>query len=204
MNCQEFWETYCDKARRHSEEEHRHLHECRPCASTVSAQRGLIQGLRGLAAETRSIQANQRVENRLLVAFRENSGYVSEPRRRRWVPVLTWAAAAAVLLMLGVFLTRERDPEPVRRANPRVELAVFEAPQSSVTLAGFGGDFVRLPNVADIDVNEELNLVRLEMSGSALIALGVPLGVERATESLQADLILGADGMARAVRLDEE
>jgi hypothetical protein len=203
MNCQEFWETYCDKARHHSEEEHRHLHECRPCASMVSSQRGLIQGLRGLAAESRSIQADQRVENRLLAAFREDSGFVVE-RRNRWIPVLTWAAAAAVLLILGVFLTRDRNPQPVRRATPLTELAVVQMPSSSVTLAGFGGEFVRLPNVAEIDATEELNLVRLEMPGSALIALGLPLGVERASESLQADFILGADGMARAVRWDQE
>lgn len=44
-------------------------------------------------------------------------------------------------------------------------------------------------------------LVRVKLSRSALNALGLPLNLSRAGEAVQADVLLGDDGLARAIRL---
>jgi hypothetical protein len=64
-----------------------------------------------------------------------------------------------------------------------------------------GDGFVRLPNAPRIEPNEDFNVVRVEVPGSAMIAMGVPVSEDRAAETVLADVALGSDGTARAVRL---
>ncbi len=207
MNCQKFWETIPDPGYPPGEEHAAHLQECSVCGARLEMQRTLLRGLRTLSAESRGQGAPGRVEARLLAAFRGHSGGEERPRRA-WVPVLTWAMAAAVLAAIGLFLIRGREPdEPAQRNYPRrVEMASSPAlvQRSTVHLASFDGDFVPLPNVAEISPDEEVNLVRLQVPGSALMALGVPIEAARAAEPVEADFVLGIDGRARAVRWVEE
>ncbi len=48
---------------------------------------------------------------------------------------------------------------------------------------------------------EELKIVRAELSRSSLFALGVNLSIENESEKIKTDLLVGADGVARAIRL---
>jgi hypothetical protein len=57
----------------------------------------------------------------------------------------------------------------------------------------FGGN----PN----ETAEELQIVRAELSRSSLFALGVNLPIENESEKIKTDLLVGADGVARAIRL---
>src|SRR5260370_42713042 len=66
-----------------------------------------------------------------------------------------------------------------------------------------GTGFMDLPNAAEIGPNEDLNMVRVEVPRSAMIALGLEVGPEQAWQPVQADVMLGADGLARAVRFLE-
>lgn len=43
-------------------------------------------------------------------------------------------------------------------------------------------------------------VIRVQMPRSALITLGFPVNVERADEPVMADLLIGEDGLARAIR----
>jgi hypothetical protein len=52
--------------------------------------------------------------------------------------------------------------------------------------------------------NDEVNLVRIEVPRSALMALGFAVSAERALEPVEADVVLGPDGQARAVRFLDE
>jgi hypothetical protein len=209
MNCQEFWNTMpelaCDRVVGHFE----HLHECSACAALLNRQRALASGLRLVAAELRRVEAPARVEARLTAAFLGQAGLA--PRRpvsRWWVPVATWASAAAVIA-LALFLARGRQPapEPAHRTAPgNVQLAAVEPPPDvEVPGESFGADtdFIPLPNAARIEPNEDLNLVRLEVPRSAMIALGFAVSEDRASESVEAEVVLGADGLARAVRFLE-
>ena len=47
---------------------------------------------------------------------------------------------------------------------------------------------------------ESGEVIRVQMPRSALITLGLPVNIERADEQIKADLLLGEDGLARAIR----
>jgi hypothetical protein len=47
---------------------------------------------------------------------------------------------------------------------------------------------------------ENGRIVRVEMPRSALAQFGLPVNMERANERIKADVLIGDDGMARAIR----
>jgi hypothetical protein len=208
MNCQEFWNTMPELAHEAEEGQLEHLRECSACNTLLNRQRALASGLRLVAAELRRVQAPARVESRLTAAFLGQAGLaVHRPASRWWVPVVTWASAAAAVAALAMLLARDRRPVPAHRTtSSHVQLAAVELPADLEALGDFSdaeSDFIPLPNAARIEPNEDLNLVRVEVPRSAMIALGYAVSEDRASESVEAEVVLGADGLARAVRFLE-
>jgi hypothetical protein len=208
MNCQEFWNTMPELAYEADDGHFEHVRECPACAALLNRQRTLASGLRRLAADWRSVEAPARVESRLTAAFLGQAGLtVSHPATRWWVPVATWATAAVAVLALAMFLARDRHVVPAHRTtSSRVELAAVEPPADLDTLgdsSGTDNDFIPMPNAARIEPNEDLDLVRVEVPRSAMIALGYAVSEDRASEPVEAEVVLGADGLARAVRFFE-
>ena len=192
MNCQEFWNTIPelgDLAGSH------HLAECPACAARMSRHRELAAGFRAVAAGFRRVEAPPRVEARLRSAFRRQTRSENRAPSRRWIPMVTWAAAFAAMFALAAFLVRPRQPEVLRPAVQRtVELAMLQ-PQAD------SDGFIPLPNAAGVAADEDdVNLVRVEVPRSAMIALGLDVSADGAEELVEADVMLGSDGMARAVR----
>ena len=65
-----------------------------------------------------------------------------------------------------------------------------------------GGEFYALAFTGNpVETGEELQIVRAELSRSSLFALGVNLPIENETEKIKTDLLVGTDGVARAIRL---
>ena len=64
--------------------------------------------------------------------------------------------------------------------------------------------FIALPNAAQLTPDEEVDMVRVELPRSSMIALGYPVRADQASENVEADVVLGADGLARAVRFVDE
>jgi negative regulator of sigma E activity len=62
-------------------------------------------------------------------------------------------------------------------------------------------DFIPLTAVADSTAMRSGTIVRVEMPRASLIAMGLPLHIERANETVKADIVVGDDGLARAIRL---
>jgi hypothetical protein len=216
MNCQEFWNTIPELG---DIEGSRHLLECTVCAARMSRHRELEAGFRAVAAGFRRVEAPPRVEARLRSAFRRQTGsecsapsHIWTPRwtsrwTPRWTRMGTWAAALAAMFVLAAFLVRPRQPEAVRPPVARtIELAALQ-PQ-----ADYDG-FIPLPNspwfnagdtagstAGDGADEDDVNLVRVEVPRSAMIALGLDVSADRAEELVQADVMLSSNGMARAVR----
>jgi len=61
-------------------------------------------------------------------------------------------------------------------------------------------EFFPLREGEDLTELESLQLVRVELPGSALSEVGLPVDPETATEPVKADVVLGQDGLARAIR----
>jgi hypothetical protein len=59
-------------------------------------------------------------------------------------------------------------------------------------------DFILL--TYDGDVGSEAQLVRMELPRSAMASFGLPVNMDRADQRVKADVLLGADGLARAIR----
>jgi hypothetical protein len=165
----------------------------------MDRHRELEAGFRAVAAGFRRVEAPPRLEARLRSAFRRQMGSESRASSRRWIPVATWAAAFAAMFALAAFLVRDRQPEAARPPVQRtIELAMLQ-PQ-----ADYDG-FIPLPNSAGLSAGDaadedDVNLVRVEVPRSAMIALGLDVSADRAEELVEADVMLGSNGIARAVR----
>ncbi len=182
--------------------DHEHARECAACAALLERQRALVKGLKAYAAESHRIEAPPRLEARLASAFRSYNGLRRAGRSRSWPAVLTWAAAAAAVLVLALFLMHGRQPRPEpaqqHKSRARIELASLQFP------AGYEDGFMPLPNAPRLDADEDFDLVRVELPRSTLIALGYSLSPEASAELVEAEVMVGADGMARAVRFLDE
>ena len=209
MNCQEFWDTMPELAHEAQDGHFEHVGECSACAALLNRQRSLASGLRTLAADWQSVETPARVESRVTAAFLGQAGLtVLRPAIRWWVPVVTWATATAAVVALAMFLARPRQViAPAHRTvSSRVQLAAAEPPADLESLGDVSdaeSDFIPLPNAARIEPNEDLNVVRVEVPRAAMIALGYAVSEDRASESVEAEVVLGPDGLARAVRFLE-
>ena len=61
-------------------------------------------------------------------------------------------------------------------------------------------DFISLVQGEDLRRMEGGQVVRVEMPRSALMSYGLPMNMERANERIKADVVIGNDGLARAIR----
>lgn len=61
-------------------------------------------------------------------------------------------------------------------------------------------DFMPLTYGAALGPNEGGQLVRVELPRSALVSLGLPMNADKSDERVKADVFLGHDGLARAIR----
>lgn len=210
MNCHEFWDRLPQPGHDLTEAQAAHLAACAPCAAQWTPHRALAAGLHSVAGEWRQMEAPPRVEAGLMAAFRVQTGYQVQRSFARswWTPVVAWAGAAAATIAMAVALVRGYQPPPARpgtvaaphrTAQPVVQAAL--AVDSDDDTSSLGEGFVRLPNAPRIEPNEDYNVVRVEVPGSAMIEAGISLGEDRAAETVLADVALAADGTPRAVRL---
>jgi hypothetical protein len=206
MNCQEFWDTMPELAGGPRAEAPPHARECQACAALLDKQRLLAAGLRSVAAGCARVEAPARVEARLLAAFRGQAGLAAPLSRRWWGPLVAWAATGAVVAAAAVLLfVHERRPAP--QPLTATELAALDWSagwQEEGDAEAASGEFIPLPNAARLAPSEDGNLVRIEIPRSTMIALGYPVAADRGAELVQADVVLGSDGLARAVRFLDE
>jgi hypothetical protein len=196
MNCQEFWNSTPELAT-----DHAHLAECPACAGRMRRQQELTAGLRALAGTLDRLEAPPRVEARLVKAFRAQAG-VSRAPVRTWRPVLTWAAAFAAVLAIGVLVVRERTPEAARPSNSNA-LILAGADASPAQFDPNEDGFLPLPGAAQLAPAEDMDMVRVELPRSAMMQVGIEVSPDRAGEIVRADVMVGADGLARSVRFLE-
>jgi len=79
------------------------------------------------------------------------------------------------------------------------------APGRGAVAADSGADeitteFIPLVRDAAFAQSEGAHLVRVELPRSALASFGIPVNADRAGDRVKADVLLGEDGTARAIR----
>jgi hypothetical protein len=97
-------------------------------------------------------------------------------------------------------------PRPWRHNLARHNRSLPEEPIITYSMPVYGKkdeyatDFVPLSYGGVQKPMESGEVIRMEMPRSALIAFGLPVNVDRADTPVKAELLLGEDGMARAIR----
>ena len=61
-------------------------------------------------------------------------------------------------------------------------------------------DFIPLMNRESLAQLDSGQIMRVELPRSALMSYGLPMNMERADERIKADVLVGNDGLARAIR----
>ena len=155
-----------------------HLASCTPCSVSLQQQKSLTRGLRALAAADGGGPPAD-LEARLMDAFRQR---VDAESSSPWRAVL--GAAAAVLLVATSLEFAWRE---------------FEQAQNRFSVAE--AEFVPWPGAAMLPSFESGSLVRTELPADVLPLLGIELASSSGSETVMADVLVGQDGPARAVRL---
>jgi hypothetical protein len=157
--------------------------------------------LRALAEHDREKQASEDVETRLIAAFRQKR------TRKKWkfiVPAGLAAAAAAGAL----FFVRPREhSKPVAVAPARViqePVPVAATPQVRPSRAGkrprkeIMTEFFPLLDAPP--PFERGELVRVMVPVAMMRTVGLPVNEERLSDQVYADVLVGEEGLARAIR----
>jgi hypothetical protein len=158
----------------------------------------------------RTIEAPERVEIALKEAFRRHHR-ARRTRRAMIAAIATAAAAASIATFVNVPAPVGRPdaivfhpaPPPIveAKSKPPVQPAPVHKPTHKPRTDQFATtEFVALPYGDDSLVEESTTIVRVELSRSALRLAGFSVAQERANDVVQADVALGADGLAHAVR----
>jgi hypothetical protein len=138
----------------------------------------LLQGLRALAAESPQ-EAPPRVEERLVAEMRRRS---RARRRNFWLAGASGAVAAGLAVMVWM--------------HPAAPTGFPEDAAFSELADGF----YPLPDADALSPLETAMVVRVELPMSSLRLMGVPVNGASAAQLIQADVLLGQDGLARGVR----
>ena len=163
-----------------------HLAMCRSCTARWQSEAALDRDLarvRQAASHLRSAPASRA---RLLEEF-EARRAVRSPRIRTWM-------AIAATIVLAVALALWREPVHTAQAPAAVEQAADEVLADN--------DFVPVPYAPPLAQGEMVEVVRMDLSPAALAGMGF---VTQAGYSgdVTTDLVIGEDGLPRAVRLPE-
>ena len=147
----------------------------------------LDDALRRLRDETEVPRLDPKREESLLAAF---DAHWARPRRRR-AGRLAWMIATAASILIAITL----DWLVVRNAPQHAHAT----PDPVVDTA----EFVRWPGADALPPFESGELVRVDLPVSALPALGLWPSQSAGSPGsvVQADVVVGQDGFARAVRL---
>jgi len=128
------------------------------------------------------------LEHRLLSEFRAHHGR----RRRKWVYVSRAAALLVVAFALFLLMRNTRHAGPSSARNPVQQLDPAALP-----------GFIALPySESGVPVGESV-IMRVEIRASDLSVLGVSVPAGNARQQIGADVLIGQDGVARAVRFHQ-
>ena len=186
----------------------------------------LTSNLKLLAEEMESLNAPPQVELKLRQAFRQRAVFT----RRSYVNYWIAGIAAALLIAISVVALRSRTeaPKPVvsrqteqapvpkeitvepQPKNQEVVVAekphrrpVRRAPRTEVAnhvSREIATDFIPVGYLSPATLQDGGQMIRVELPRSALVNFGLPVNMDRYHEKVKADVLLGVDGLAHAIR----
>lgn len=217
MNCREFESVSRDLARNQGISEDvcqkalAHVESCTRCRERWDEERTLSARLHLLAASMERERAPVELETILISTYRQRissdrpSLSIPSQSSYQWVwrtgrslmevaaVILLFAVSLQLLLTLPPSLLPTYTEEPAK--GPVVTPRGVQSPLVELTT-----DFIPLVPCVGLDCFEGGQLVRVAMPRLALIFLGLPMNEQLAQEPVTADVLIGGDGVARAIR----
>lgn len=201
-----------------------HAESCAECRARLAATRLLRLELQTLAREDENLRASARVEANLLAAFRHRSLHSSRVRRS-----VSWASVAAAVAVGMWFLAEHPwqqagSPPPLvktQAARPaflpqiasvastvktRNKIAGKNSihrrsrPTGSRTAASTADEFIALSSGGSWYPVGDGVVVRVQVPRTAPVLVGLPMSGGDVSGTVTADVVLGEDGVARAIR----
>jgi hypothetical protein len=178
----------------------------------------ILDVLRRLRDDARTQSAPDALEAKLVSAFREHHPVRRTNRKWLWGSAAIAASLLATLAWRFPSITPLQSPPGLRPVatvpqlvTPRVVTPVArkttkpkprkQRPPSPAQVATAprpqAREFIQLPYAPAFDPYEGGQVVRVSMPGASVRGLGLPISADR----VQADVLLGDDGVARAIRL---
>ena len=178
MNCESYRDGLIELARSGASEPEARWHAdgCAECSRFLERQRALSRALASLAGEAAEASVPGAVEARLLEEMAGPGGPA-----RTWRSAPRWTAAFAALAASLAAILLLRAPAP--------------APRSAAAL------FIQVPYVVPPAPYERTAVMRMDVPVAALIAAGFEVHIPDAGGAVRADVLVGQDGRALAIRL---
>ena len=169
----------------------------------------LLNALRGLAADGPR-QAPPHVEEFLVAELRRRS---RARHTKMW-----WSISAVAAIAAGMAVLIWMRPAPSKSAALIASVNVPELPQAVEPLAFPAApksqtirsvparrakgsvSFYALPSASELPPVENAMVVRVQLPMSSLRLMGLLVSEESSAERIQADVLVGQDGLARGVR----
>lgn len=114
----------------------------------------------------------------------QNSGFIAPSQK------ITANISAPKPKLIAKKQTKEKSAKTIGK-SPERKIAPASAAEETKT------DFIALTYAPETDSGQ---IVRVKVPGSMMVALGVKANVEKESELVNAEVLLGDDGMARAIR----
>jgi hypothetical protein len=112
----------------------------------------------------------------------------------------TQTLAPSALPQVAVQAEQQNEPGTIHPASDQPHRTSLRRRHVESRSTEVATDFLPLTFVDDSRAQESGHVVRVKVPRSALIAFGVPMNMERAGELITADVVIGGDGLARAIR----
>jgi hypothetical protein len=191
MSCREYKSDLIEAARTGGgSAARRHAEGCRDCALFLEQQQDLTAWEHAMVIDT---GPPAHLESQLLSEY---VGSRLRPRRRASARRGAWLAAGALAASLALAWFVKPNPK-----QAPVVVRIEKPPQFPVVTQDADPPFLPIPYTQPLQPGERAEVVRMEMPVAALIAAGFPVATSDAGAEASADVIIGEDGRARAVKL---
>jgi hypothetical protein len=177
----------------------------------------ITERLQALRRATADLEAPPNVQQAVMAAFRSRGSFRRRVRRFAWFASASAAACAAAMTLVIVQVPPvPAPPQPIvaemrppafpmampahrlGRRQPRPVAKPAAAPRAEPHV--LATDFLPLPFAPPMLPNDDGQIVRVRLPRSAMRTVGLPVSEDRLGERVPADVLLGEDGFARAVR----
>jgi hypothetical protein len=172
----------------------------------------VVTALRALAEHDREREAPEEVETRLLAAFRQNRGKTRTRKKARTVALATLAVAAGIMLFFAMPHPQPKQVAPMAVQQP-IAVAAEPAPAPEPTAIPKARPVKRRPSQQPREIVTQFfplmdapppfergELLRVTVPASTMRSVGLPVNEERLGDRVYADVLVGQEGLARAIR----